>query len=372
MEKSFYLERLPGLKEKFSVKIISGVRGAGKTTLLKNFAETLRAQGVAAEEIIFIDCAENPRPKDFQQLYGLVEEKTLELDKFYLLADEIDRVDEWEKAINALFVGAPAEIYVTGSSDNLSEKIHALLPDNCDVLKMYPLSFAECESVMTQEDYLHFGGMPAAVGADKKFIPAILRGICYEIFFDIAEKNFLNDAALIPLLAKYLARLVGSAFNLKECCKSLGASEPTLRNYLNNILEAGIFKKIPRLAIKSESAMVRWEKIYCIDNGILSALAEVDENILAENAVYVELLRRGFSVSTGRFGQMPVTFVAESGGKKIFIQVLPSDGEISARRITRPLREMPEDATKILISANPVKNIGDVENITLRDFLAGK
>ena len=116
MEQNFYLSKLLKLKDNFSVKIISGVRGVGKTTLLKAFAEELRAEGVVEEEIIFVDCASDERLKNFQTLYGFVEAKTAELEKFFLLADEIDCVAESEKALNALFVGTPAEIYVTASS----------------------------------------------------------------------------------------------------------------------------------------------------------------------------------------------------------------------------------------------------------------
>ena len=194
MEQNFYSDKLLGLKENFSAKVISGVRGVGKSTLLKNFAETLRAQG---EEIIFIDCEENPQLKNFQQLYEFVDGKTQELEKFFLLIDEIDLVDEWEKAINALFVGTPAEIYVTGSSETLAENISVLLPENCDVLKMYPLSFAEFEKISPAEAlerYLQFGGMPAALDG------ANLRGLAYEILFDLVEKNCLSDASLLRTL----------------------------------------------------------------------------------------------------------------------------------------------------------------------------
>ena len=374
MEQNFYLNKLLTLKDNFSVKIITGVHGVGKTTLLKNFAENLRAQGVADKEIIFIDCAENLQLRTFQQLYNFVDTKTLELDKFFLLIDEIDRVDEWEKAINALFVGAPAEIYVTDSSELLAENISALLPENCDVLKMYPLSFAEYEKISTAEDalqnYLHFGSMPATIDVDKNILPKFLRGVCYEILFDIAEKNSFNDVISFHALIKFLARNVGTSNSVNEYFKSIGENNfVKIRNYLNILKEMGLFKKISRFDIKADKFTTGGEKFYCVDNGILSAFADIDENILMENAVYNELLRRGFYVSVGKFGAMNITFVAEKNGEKIFIQVLPPDGSITPRRITRPLRALPQDAKKILIAMNPVKNFGDIETITLHDFL---
>ena len=372
MEQNFYTDKLFGLKENFSVKIISGLRGVGKTTLLKNFAASLQAEG---EEIIFIDCEENPQLKTFQQLYEFVDAKTADLEKFYLLIDEIDRVDEWEKAINALFVGAPAEIYVTGSSQKLAEKISELLPENCDVLKMFPMSFADYEKIYPSknalENYLHFGAMPAVLDADKNFAPKILRGLAYEIIFDLVEKNPVSDASLFRMLIKFLASNVGNSVSVIEFFKSIGEYNfYRTKNFMSVVLDSGLFVKVPRFNIKANNYLVGGEKYYCADNGILSGLAQVDEKIFMENTVCNELLRRGFAVSTDRFGTMHINFRATKDDKKIFIQVLPPDGSISARKITRPLRALPDDCEKILISKERIKNPGGVQCITLKEFLS--
>ena len=372
MEQNFYTDKLFGLKENFSVKIISGLRGVGKTTLLKNFAASLQAEG---EEIIFIDCEENPQLKTFQQLYEFVDAKTADLEKFYLLIDEIDRVDEWEKAINALFVGAPAEIYVTGSSQKLAEKISELLPENCDVLKMFPMSFADYEKIYPSknalENYLHFGAMPAVLDADKNFAPKILRGLAYEIIFSLVEKNPVSDASLFRMLIKFLASNVGNSVSVIEFFKSIGEYNfYRTKNFMSVVLDSGLFVKVPRFNIKANNYLVGGEKYYCADNGILSGLAQVDEKIFMENTVCNELLRRGFEVSTDRFGTMHINFRATKDDKKIFIQVLPPDGSISARKITRPLRALPDDCEKILISKERIKNPGGVQCITLKEFLS--
>ena len=367
MEQNFYSDKLSELKGNFSVKIISGLRGVGKSTLLKNFAASLQG-----EEVIFIDCEENPQLKTFQQLYEFVDAKTAELEKFYLLIDEVDRVDEWEKAINALFVGAPAEIYVTGSSYSLAEKISELLPDNCDVLKMYPLTFAEYKKISeaaTLENYLHFGAMPATLDANKN----ILRGLAYEILFDIVEKNSVRDVGLFRTVTKFLAHNVGNSVSVSEFLKSLGEYTFYRANKFPSILtDFGLFQKIPRFDIKNRKFLQGGAKFYCADNGLLSGLAQVDEKIFMENAVCTELLRRGFSVSTGRFGKMDINFVAARDDKKIFIQVMPPDKSVTVRRITRPLRALPDDCEKILISANPIKTkiLEDVKNLTLQEFLS--
>ena len=311
LEQNFYLKRLLELKNNFSVKIISGVRGVGKTTLLKAFAKNLRSEGVAEDEIIFLDCAADERFKNFQTLYEFVEARTLEAERFFLLIDEVDGVEESEKAINALFVGT--------------------------------------------------------LGADKNILPKLLRGMTYEIMFDFIGKNSLRQAGLFHTLMKILAQNVCGTISLIELIDRLNCKAVTLKSYLN--CSAGLFQRIPRFDIKEAEFIKSGEKIYCIDNGLLCALAEVDEKFLPENAVYVELLRRGFSVSNGKFGVMNINFVAKRGDEKIFIQVLPPDNSISVRKITRPLRALPADAEKILITPNPEKNFGGIKNVTLHDFL---
>ena len=360
------------MKNNFSVKVIVGVRGAGKSVLLKDFAERLRAEGVADDEIVFIDCEETTRLKTFQQLYDLVAERTGVLEKFFLLIDELDRVAECEKAINALFAGAPAEIYVTGSSEIFAEKIAALLPDNCDVLKMYPLSFAECLKIFPDatdalQRYLNFGGLPVTCGADEKILPNLLRGAAYEILYDIAEKNSLSDVGFLRAMAKSLAQNVGKSVFAKDLAET---NPRKVKANLDAMTEAGLFKKVPRFDVKANDFMRGAEKFYCVDNGILSALAAVDMTTLIENVVCNELVRRGFTVNSGRVGTMNFSFAATRGDEKIFIQVLPTGGNVSVRRCTRPLRALPDDAERILITLTPAKSFGTVKAITLRDFLS--
>lgn len=351
--------------------------------MLKSFAETLQAEGVASEEIIFIDCAAEVRLKSFEQLYNLVAERTAELEKFFLLVNDIDRVADWEKTINALFVGAPAEIYVAGSSYSLAEKISALLPENCDVLKIFPPSFAEYAknfpaeaAATTLQNFLRYGSLPVTIGMPEKFLPIILRGIVYEIMFNMLTKNVLSNAELFRKAIELLAENVGTAMNFNRLADNL-----TNRGHSTNVTTAasyfelceGLFVKIPRFDIKLDRLTVRAYKFYCVDNGVLCALrdfAAIDETTLIENAVCIELLRRGCNVSFGKFGAMDVTFVAERGDKKIFVQVLPTDGRITLKRITRPLRAI-DGGNKLLISMNHEEIPDGVQNLTVQEFLSG-
>lgn len=363
------LNRLLQLKNNFSVKIITGI---GSSALLRNFAETLKNRGVPSTEIIFVDCAAEHAPKNFRQLYNFVSERATGLEKFFLFVNEIDRVTECEKAVNALFVGAPAEIYVTGSSDLLIEKISALLPENCDAIKLYPPSLPEFAKNFPAEDpseilrrFLHFGSLPVTTGADEKSLPAILRGAAYEFMFGLAEKNSLQKLEMFRRMIDMTAERVGTAVSLTAISEDLRKFGITpnfnsVKSYFS--VGTGIFVKIPRTP-----ATV---KIFCIDNGLLRAFrnfSEIDETILIQNAVCIELLRRGFNVSCGKG---IVDFAATRGDEKIFVKTLPVSKKVSAGRAAQSLCTN-VGGEKILISMTPQKKFDGVTNITLQEFLSG-
>ena len=371
LEQNFYLEKLSKLQDNFSVKIISGVRGSGKTTLLKNFANKLLAQGVADDEIIFVDCAENPRVKNFQRLYEFVSDMIAHLDRFFLLADNIDRVTDWEKTVNALFVGAPAEIYLTGSTENFAEKLSDILPENCDVLKLMPLPFAEYRKLFLRskianvmKTFLNAGSLPFVSKASKNVLPQMLRGLGYEIVFDLVERHSIKNPKLFRKLIEHLAHNVGTAIDVRQLCERLDFKNfPSLQKHLDIIAEAGFFRRI-------ESLDGQTEKFYCIDNGLLRALSfgDVPERILVENALFTEILQRGLDLRFETFGKRSVNFILD-GDEKIFLGVATSTADL--KKFTDVLPALLRTSKKFLISLSPLKKFCDADNILLQEFLSG-
>ncbi len=165
------------------------------------------------------------------------------------------------------------------------------------------------------------------------------------------------------------AQNVGKPLSLNHMLEILGDAgySHSNKNYFH--LCAALFRRIPRFDIRKEEFLPGADKFYCIDNGILHTLAAVDEDTLAENAICIELLRRGYSVYSGKLGKMSVTFMAVRGREKVFVQVLATSG-LSVRRSTRPLRELTAESKKFLIISKPEKIFDGVTNITLRDFLS--
>ena len=388
MYNTIYLEKLLNLKKNLSVKLITGCRGVGKTTLLKMFANYLKNNGVSDKEIIFIDF-ERETILDFNTLYEYISKKVAGLENAYILLDEIDSVENWEKAVIALFTGLPVEIYATGADERvLTQKMKKLLTDNCDVLEMYPLSFAEFLKVQDNEKpseesfekFTNFGSMSFIVeeNTSEETKKRLLNGICYETFFrDAVIKHSLRDADLFRGIVYFLAKHIGQPIrtkNIVEYFKSINKKVTifTVDNYLNIIDKIGILRKIHRYDVNEEKILNGGENFYCVDTGILNALSNfegVEKIGLIKNLVVSELLRNGYEVRVAKLGAMNIDFMAVSKGKKIYIQVLPDDNSKTITELLRPLHKLSAETEKILISSEPLKIKGNVKNITITDFL---
>lgn len=397
MNGNVYLSKLLELRRNFTIKLISGFRGVGKLDLLKMFAECLKNEGVREEQIVFVNFEVSEQMTDFQNLYSYVNKKIESLDYAYLLFYGIQRVTDWEKAVNAFFLGAPVEIYIADSNEKLlSEKIICLLPDNCDAIKIYPLSFSEyIKSVSLDmnnfssekmnvdalfDKYLRFGGMSVTTkySLEENLLNRLLNGILYEALLkDVTIKYSLRNPYLFYCILRFLALNLSSPIKLKNLEQYFGGANQvatafTLDNYLNIIDESEFFKKVPRYDLKKETFINGNECFYCIDSGLCNALNDFkiyNETALIKNIVYLELLRRGYKVYTPVIGTMTADFLAVSDKKEICIQVLPAEMNVSLGKILRPLNKLPDSTDKILISKNFIKVKNGIKNITVTDFL---
>lgn len=399
MKNTVYLKKLLDLRDNFTIKLITGFRGTGKTTLLNMFADYLRNNDVDADEIIYLNFEELDYIPNFQQLYEVVAERIANLDRAYLLFDEIQLVSEWEKAVNALFLSSSVEIYVTGANETaLIADIAKLLPDNFDVLRLYPFSFTEYAefasgnmkniNILTfseQEilrDYLNFGGLPiiSNTPANEEILKQILIGAYYEALFkDILAKNSVRDANLFNAITNFLALNIGTPVRpntidayLAEM--NLKTTTFTLDNYLNLLDEAGILRKVRRYDLRKDSVLNGADHFYCVDTGICNAIVnfkKLDATAVIKNAVCIELWRKGYEVYCARLGAMMIDFFAVSGKNKLYIQVLPVDGKTSVGRTLRPLNKLDDSSDRILISLEPIKVRNNIKNFTAAKFLSG-
>ena len=394
LDNAMYLEKLINFKDNFSIKIITGMRGIGKTTLLLMFADTLKNSGVPSEEIIYINFEENEEITDFQKLYEFVNEKIIYMEQAYLLLDEIQRVKGWEKAINAFFVGSPVDIYIASSNFKiLSEDFLNLLSDNYELIQMYPLSFNEYlnaipdkkdeESNIKFYQYLKYGGLPIVTKLQEKLeiIPTLLLGMYHTILNkDIISINGVRDVSLLNSINKFLAINTGNPITPKIMelyLENIGQSTTiyTMDNYLQMINDAGLFYRISRYDIKTQAIINGSEKVYCADLGIRSLLLNfADDNIqvVLENIVCMELLRRGYKVYIGKIGKSNVNFVAFKNNKPVYIQVVYKlDNKTGIRKILYPLQRINDQYDKIIISMETpaINDYNGIKVFSIFDFI---
>lgn len=397
MSETVYLKRLIESENSLAVKLIAGFRGTGKLELLKKFVEYLKNKGIAEKQIIFVDFESTEKFVDFQELYVYVDEKIRNLDYAYLIFYGIQKIKDWEKAVNAFFLGAPVDVYIADSNEKLlKEKLLGLLPNNCEIIKMYPLSFSEYlrslsvdmqDFIQRQTDiadffnrYLRFGGMPVAskYPLEDSVLMRLLKGLLYEALMkDVTIKYSLRNPYLFQLIMQFLALNTGCHIKLKDLEKYFNelrqpVTSFTMDNYLNLIDESGFFEKVPRYDLKKDSFVNGSEYYYCADSGLCNALANFNidnEAALIKNVVYLELLRKGYKVYSPIIGTMTADFLAVSDKKEICIQISPADENVALGKLLRPLNKLPSSIEKILISKSPIKLKKDIKNIVITDFL---
>ena len=400
MKSETYLEKLLKLRKNDTVKVITGVRGVGKTTLLAMLERTLKAEGVPSWQIIAMDfdAMQNDEIRDFHQLYDSVYERIQGVPHAYLLLDEVHRVEGWEKAVNAFFVGAPVDVYVTGSHAGiLSEDFTKLMAGRYEEFRMFPQTFrtyleACPDAVEEDRDFifprcLKFGGLPVSVALAEKqeLLPAMLQGIYNTALMrDVVQRYAVRDPALMDSMARFLAGTVGkpvSAKRLNDYLVSVGRKTTgyTMDNYLQMLTESNLFCRARRYDIRGKAHLNGSEKFYMADIGLSNMLRgyqDLEDGPLLENVVYLELRRRGFSVSVGKLGSMEVDFVAVNAeGRRIYYQVEPSLQDAGVRKkALRPLKSIPDQYEKVILSMDrsDVRDFDGIRNLNIVDFLMGE
>lgn len=370
-----YLKRMIDAKDTEFIKVITGVRRSGKSTLLLMFKDYLVHHHVKEENIIYInfESAMYDDIKNYKDLYQYIQ-KRIKDSKVYLLLDEVQNVEAWEKAINSFKVDFDIDIYITGSNAYLlSSELSTLLSGRYIEIKVYPLSFKEY-LVFNQYDnqniedkfyeYLRYGGLPAItlIKNNDELVLSYLNDIYNTIVKkDIIDRNNIKDSALLENIIKYLVTNIGSPISANKISDYLNSNKiveksnhQTIDNYLNMLEKSFIMYKADRTDIRSKSLLKTLGKYYISDTGIRNIILgfrNIDEGHLLENVVYLELLRRGYRVNIGKTNDYEVNFVAEDPNDIKYFQVtktLLSD-EVKEREI-RSLESIDDNYEKIILT----------------------
>lgn len=347
IKRESYMKKIRPFINSDLVKVLTGIRRCGKSVMLDLIKKELLQQGVTPQQLISYNF-ENmsfARLCNAQALHDEIINKTQALTgKIYLFFDEIQEVKDWEKCINSLRIELNCDIYITGSNAKLlSGELATYLAGRYVEFVIYPFSFSEFIELYNTiqpntsetecfKKYLHFGGMPYLASlqyneaACKQYLQDVYTSVELK---DIVRRNNIRDVDMLERILTYITANIGTIFSanvLSKYLKSEGRSmaTETIINYVKACTDAFLFYQVKRQDIQGKKLLAINEKYYVADHGIREAVFGgnmKDINLILENIVYLELLRRGYKVSIGKVATKEIDFICEKQDKKIYIQV---------------------------------------------------
>ncbi len=399
-----YLNQLIQNKDVDLVKIVTGIRRCGKSSLLDLFHQYLLANEVTETNIIHMNL-ESLRYRnlaDYLTFYDYVSERIPKNGKTYLIFDELQAVEHWEKAIESFRLDFDVDIYITGSNAYLlSSEFSTLLSGRYVEIRMLPLSFKEFltfyefESAVTMDEkfqrYLQFGGMP--ILREYKFNEIrsnqALEGIYSTVILrDILMRNNQADQSTLQKIMLFLCSNIGNITSpnnignvlsnegdIQNAADKRNIAGKTVDKYISMLRSAFVFYSVGRYDVKGKQLLKTLGKNYIIDMGFRNMLLgyrDADRGHIIENIVFLELLRRDYRVYIGKVGETEVDFVAVKPNDKLYIQVTESMLSPETReRELRPLRIIPDNYEKIVLSMdkNYINSYDGIKSLNLIDWL---
>ena len=398
-----YLNQLIQNKDVDLVKIVTGIRRCGKSSLLDLFHHYLSESGVPDSRIVHMNM-ESLRYRDLNDhlsFYDYVSKQIAEGGKTYLIFDELQTVEHWEKAIESFRLDFDVDIYITGSNAYLlSAEFSTLLSGRYVEIRMLPLSFKEFldfyafASDVTMDEkfqkYLQFGGMP--ILREYKFNEAgsnqVLEGIYSTVVLrDILQRNNGADQATLHKIMLFLCSNIGSITSPNsignvlsgegdiQSGKQKNIAGKTVDRYISMLRNAFVFFSVGRYDIKGKQLLKTLGKNYIVDMGFRNMLLgyrDADRGHIIENIVFLELLRRDYRVYIGKVGETKVDFVAEKPNDRVYIQVTESMQTPETReRELRPLRMIGDNYEKIVLSMDRsfINSYDGIKSLNLIDWL---
>lgn len=347
IKRESYMARIRPFIDGDLIKVLTGIRRSGKSVMLELIKDELRARGVTEEQLVAFNFEDmrNAQLCTAEALHDeLVRRAASIKGKIYFFFDEIQEVERWERCVNSLRVEMDCDIYITGSNAKLlSGELATYLAGRYVEFIIYPFSFSEFlalyHSVEPDADtrtcfdrYLTFGGMPylANLRFDETACRQYLRDLFNSVELkDIVKRNNVRDVDMLERIIAYVTANIGTTFSSTAISKYLKnegrrVSPETVLNYLKACSDAFLFYQVRRQDLQGKKILTVNEKYYVADHGIRGAVVGGnmrDINLVLENIVFMEALRRGYSVTVGKVGEREIDFVCERHGEKCYIQV---------------------------------------------------
>lgn len=395
-ERPEYLNQLIKFKDTDFIKVITGVRRSGKSVLLMLFQEHLIKEGVPDDHIIYMNFESfeyqtiTTEEKFREKLNELLPKDTK---KIYLLFDEIQVVEGWQRVINGIRVSFDSDIVITGSNANmLSGELATLLSGRYIEIPIYPFSFQEFLNVkgielnsrkvdIAYDEYEKYGGFPSVTIAEESIKDTILSGIFDTIVLnDVALRSGIKDPTALKSIISFLADNVGQLVNTSKIVNTLKnegieTTNHTVNRYLD-LLESGyLFYRTKQYDIRGREYLRTNGKYFIVDTGLRrNAVGRKDGNYSnrLENIVYIELLRRGYTVDVGKLDTKEIDFVARRLDETLYVQVtyeLPNN----SREIDN-LLHIKDNYKKIVVTGkyHDIEQIDGIPIVYIADWLLEK
>ncbi len=409
-ERKYYLTRLQNADGNGMIKIITGMRRCGKSFLLFNlFKKRLIERGIHEDHIIQVNLEDrrNKKLRNPDALLDHIDSLMADSDKYYILLDEVQLVDEFEDVLNSYLAVPNAEVYVTGSNAKfLSKDIITEFRGRGWEIRIHPLSFAEYYEVMggekaeALEQYYKYGGLPAVAALERaEDKQNYLREIFETVYLrDVLDRNHLKNADGLRALVRILASIMGSSTNVRRIANTfktvagIDITPATISKYIECLQDAFIINEALRYDVKGRKYIGTETKYYFEDVGIRNAVVDfrqLEPTHIMENIVYSDLRRNGFSVDVGLIEsfkrdndgkltrrKIEIDFVVNRHDERLYIQsayALPSKEKVDQEQAS--LLQVSDGFRKIIIAGdryNTGYNENGILEVGIYDFLLEK
>ena len=396
IERNDYLESLISFKDKNLIKVITGIRRCGKSTMFELYQSYLKENGVEEEQIITVNLEDGDYRgiRTSEKLYQYVESKLVKSNKNYVFLDEVQQVENFQEAVDWLYVKKNVDLYITGSNAFLlSGELATLLSGRYVEIKMLPLSFKEYISAYPGNtntgalymNYLQNSSFPGTLElARKQDIRVYLEGIYNTILLrDIVTRKKISDPSMLQSVVEFMFDNIGnmcSATKIANAMTSSGRkiSVPTVENYLSALCDSFILYKVGRYDIKGKQYLATGAKYYVADIGLryfILGTKQADMGHILENIVYLELIRRGYEVHIGKVGDAEVDFIAIGAEGEEYYQV--SQTVLEEQTLKRELSSL--DAIKdhnpkylLTMDYTPLTSYNGIKQVNVLEWLLKK
>ena len=397
IKREMYMSRIRPFIGTELVKVMTGIRRCGKSVMLDLIKDELKNSGVAESQMISFnfESMSNAHLCSAQALHAEVMKRASAIEgKVYLFFDEIQEVTAWEKAINSFRVELDCDIYITGSNAKLlSGELATVLGGRYVEFTIYPFSYSEFLDLYRSVDadaqdaaifqkYLTLGGMPYlanlryASEPSKQYLNDIYNSV---VLNDVVKRNKIRDVDLLSRIVAYVIGNIGSTFASTSISKFLKSERrtvapETILNYIRYCTDAYLFYQVNRQDLQGKQILSTNEKYYMADHGLREAVFGGnlrDINLILENIVYMELLRRGYTVTVGKSGDKEIDFVCQKQNEKLYVQVcylLASEETI--KREFGVYETIPDNFPKYVVSMDELDmSSNGIKHRNIRHFL---